>query len=564
MHELEGLYRGVGDLRTKAEELSELAHQLMTCVTEARYDAATRNDVQKIKTACNVLLDTVAHPEQRLGHQAGDLGEAISFIRHELRSPINVIKGYTEMLLEDVQDVPSEPILPSLRRLLVISDHILTEIEGLFRVTNASVSRPAQRAAASTSPSPSGNPESVASCHILAVDDAPENLEVLQRRLERLGHRVTTATNGPDALAWVRETKFDLVLLDLMMPGMDGHEVLVQIKSDAATADVPVVMISALNEISSVVRAIESGADDYLPKPFDPTLLRARVTSSLERKRLRDMERNYARLLQEKAALHEKELDGARRIQQAILPSPELVCDSFELRATMIPAKDVGGDFFDHFWLDEHRLGVVIADVSGKGMAAALFMALALAVLRTTAPKSQDPGACLTLVNRQLCKDNSTMMFVTLFYGVYDTRTHQFFYANAGHEEPYMVSPEGHVERLHRPGQLQSDGLGPPGAGKSSRGIVLGVMESETYRQKSVVVRPGASLFMVTDGITEAMSPVDEEFGDHRLVQALVNHHRQSAPGLLSGVLSAVRQHANGAAQSDDITCVALSRKVSE
>ncbi len=206
--------------------------------------------------------------------------------------------------------------------------------------------------------------------HVLVVDDNEVNRDLLARRLQREGHRVGLAVDGLDALAKLRADAFDLVLLDIMMPGMDGYQVLEQLKADEALRHVPVILISALNDTDNMVKGISLGADDYLPKPFNPHILRARVNASLARKRLRDCEQLYARSL-------EREMDIAREIQAGFLPRRLPVYSGWDMAAYFQPARQVGGDFYDAFSLHGgQRFAVVMADVCDKGVGAALFMAL--------------------------------------------------------------------------------------------------------------------------------------------------------------------------------------------
>ena len=231
-----------------------------------------------------------------------------SQLLHDLRTPLNQIIGYSEMLAEDGEGAPGEGMLADLRKVGAAGHRILELIEQNFiavaderrvhRVVRASSPPPGSRAATSQ--------RSAAPGVLLVVDDDAANRDVLSRRLKRQGHEVRTATSGREALELMGETAFEVVLLDIMMPDMDGYEVLGRIKGDARLRDIPVIMISAIDEVQSVVRCIEAGAEDYLAKPFDPTLLKARIGASLEKKRGRDREsvlyeqlqQNYKRLLE--------------------------------------------------------------------------------------------------------------------------------------------------------------------------------------------------------------------------------------------------------------------------
>jgi sigma-B regulation protein RsbU (phosphoserine phosphatase) len=236
-----------------------------------------------------------------------------------------------------------------------------------------------------------------------------------------------------------------------------------------------------------------------------------------------------------------QELDVARRMQHSILPTRFPSRPDVQLHARMIPAKEVGGDFYDFFWLDDDRLGMVMADVSGKGVPAALFMAVSRTLLRATAPATAGPGACLAAANDLLAQENDAGMFVTLFYGVLDTRTGHLAYANGGHNPPLLIDPLGVARPLPTTG-----------------GMALGVLEGEEFAEAGIDLMPGSSLFLYTDGVTEAFDPAGVAFSDARLAGVLDGGHALEAAALNDKVIHAVEGFASGAAQSDDITCMAL------
>ena len=211
-------------------------------------------------------------------------------LRHDLRTPLNAIKGYGELLVEEARDRGRETLLADLGKVLELTDRLLGEIDRVGETAAAplidlvgSVLQTIRALGEADIAGPGAN-----ASHILVVDDNAPNRDLLSRRLARDGYRVTAAESGATALALTAAESFDLVLLDLMMPGMSGFEVLCRLKADAGTRHLPVIMISALDELDSTVRCIEAGAEDYLPKPFNPVLLRARIGASIEKKRLLD------------------------------------------------------------------------------------------------------------------------------------------------------------------------------------------------------------------------------------------------------------------------------------
>jgi adenylate cyclase len=244
-------------------------------------------DLERMRLAAEQL--SVLIEKAITGGPPGDAPDR-SRLRHELRTPLNAIKGYGELLVEEIGQVDQDILLDDLRKVLDLADRLLGEID---RVVEAAAGAPVEIVGEVLQTiRPLGDvviaDPSAAANRILVVDDNAANRDLLSRRLQREGYRVTSAAGGAAALALIAAESFDLLLLDLMMPGMSGFEVLCRLKADAGTRHIPVIMISALDELDSTVRCIEAGAEDYLPKPFNPVLLRARIGASLEKKRLLD------------------------------------------------------------------------------------------------------------------------------------------------------------------------------------------------------------------------------------------------------------------------------------
>jgi class 3 adenylate cyclase len=253
------------------------------------------------------LIDDLLDPGM-LAARAGDAGydDFKGRLRHDLRTPITALKGYGEMLLEDAQEASAEVFVDDLQKMLNAAKRLLARVDSLVEFASGDGVESAAVAAVVSEPEapllatlrrivrPSGAEivgNKTDTYRILIVDDHESNRDLLSRRLMREAHRVVTAASGESALALVEREPFDLILLDLLMPGMSGYEVLERLKCDPRHGDIPVLMISALDEVDSAVRCIEAGAEDYLAKPFDPVLLRARVNACLEKKRLRDREK---------------------------------------------------------------------------------------------------------------------------------------------------------------------------------------------------------------------------------------------------------------------------------
>jgi serine phosphatase RsbU (regulator of sigma subunit) len=387
---------------------------------------------------------------------------------------------------------------------------------------------------------------------ILVVDDNADNRDVLTRRLRRLGYAaVDTAADGREALAAIaaksaQGTPYDIVLLDVMMPGMTGVQVLETLAADTLLSRTPVIMISAATEIETVVRCIELGAEDYLPKPFNPILLRARLGAVLEKKRLRDeVARQLLRL--------ENELAEARRQQLSMVPTefPEPDPDHpVAVHAVMHPAREVGGDLYDCFEAAPGMLCVAVGDVSGKGMPAALFMARTRSLLRASALQHAAahgapprPSDLASVLNTELCKNNPVGNFVTLVLGFLHIATGRFMFFNAGHPRPFRLTPGAAPQEIvTRPN--------PP----------LGILEDIRHADHEIDLAIGETLVLMTDGLPEMTDPADAFYTMERIVADLTAL-ADAPPSAITTTLAAnVLEFAGGKPAADDVTVLALRR----
>ena len=267
---------------------------------------------------------------------------------------------------------------------------------------------------------------------------------------------------------------------------------------------------------------------------------REEYLESMVRARTRELEASNAQLEKAKERM-ESELKIAHALQGAILPKTLPENPTYSGHAVMTPAREMGGDFYDFFTLDDGRLSLVMADVSGKGVPAAFFMAIARTVMRAAAARHPNPGPCLVEVNDAICEQNPQDLFVTLFYGILDPDTGEFVYANAGHNPPFVVKRPGDVMPLPMTG-----------------GMAVGVMPGMPYDEDAVTLAPGDTMFLYTDGITEAMNVDQEEFTEARLETVLAEGRDLPVDSVLENVTSAVVKFVGEAEQSDDITCIVL------
>ncbi|MEO8216763.1 MAG: SpoIIE family protein phosphatase [Acidobacteriota bacterium] len=380
-----------------------------------------------------------------------------------------------------------------------------------------------------------------AQSRLLVVDDNEMNRDMLSRRLIKRGHLVEVAVDGRDALNKLRAGAFDLVLLDIMMPEMDGFEVLETLKADPGLCHIPVVMISASEETASVVRCIELGADDYLPKPFNPVILKARVDASLEKKRLRDRERLYALSM-------ERELEIGRKIQSSFFPERIPFSETLEIAAAFTPARQVAGDFYDAFALSDGRMALVVADVCDKGVGAALFMALFRTLIRAISGEQSVSNAdtetvllrTMELTNNYIAETHgSSNMFATVFFATIDPGSGHLAYVNGGHDSPLLIRRGEIVDRL------------------APTGPALGLLPGSNFTVAEMILEERDILLAYTDGVTEARGPGREFYGESRLVE-LVEHSWSSAAELVEALDGSVRAHIGETERSDDITILAV------
>ena len=382
---------------------------------------------------------------------------------------------------------------------------------------------------------------------ILSVDDEPD-LEVLlshyfRRKIRKGEYEFTFAHNGLEALKlMVEHPDFDIVLSDINMPEMDGLTLLSKINELRNPAQ-KCIMVSAYGDMKNIRTAMNRGAFDFATKPIDMEDLSLTIEKAVE-------EVNYIKQTQREHLQLESiqsDLAVAGEIQKAILPCrfppfPEIT--DLDIYASMTPAKEIGGDFYDFFRLDEDRIGLVIADVSGKGVPAALLMAFSNTLLRSIALTKDNSRECIEELNRLICRVNVNSMFVTVFYGILNHRTGALDYTNGGHNPAYVLrGKNGELERLgHFPN------------------LVIGGFEDFSYKSESAQLDPGDSLFLYTDGITEAFDAKDEAFGDERLEDSLVELYHDDAKTIIEGVYADLGEFIGDRTQSDDITMLVVKR----
>ena len=377
---------------------------------------------------------------------------------------------------------------------------------------------------------------------ILMVDDESDLEQLVRQRMRREirsgQYAFLFAGDGVEALEALGENSdIDLVLSDINMPRMDGLTLLEKIPD--VDTDLRSVVISAYGDMKNIRAAMNRGAFDFVTKPIDFDDLRVTIDRGLRQLEMwREAEASKDKLL-----TLQSELDVANSMQQSILPKAFPKNDQYELYGSMAPARNVGGDFFDIIRLEYGRLGMAIADVSDKGIPAALFMMSSRTLLKGAALGCEDPGTVVTVVNDQLQDGNEANMFVTLFYAVFDPETGLVRYANGGHNPPLIVHRDGSSTILPLTG-----------------GVALGVAPQFEFSTDQCRLEPGEALVMYTDGVSEAEDLDSEEFGMDRLQEVFGGARLENAQDANDAVFAAVREFAGDRSQSDDITCLVLLR----
>ena len=378
---------------------------------------------------------------------------------------------------------------------------------------------------------------------ILVVDDEPDLeplvLQRMRRRIRSGQYTFLFAQNGVEALERLREEEdVDMVISDINMPQMDGLTLLEQIPK--VDPNVRSIIISAYGDMKNIRTAMNRGAFDFVTKPLDFDDLQLTIDRTLAHL----VEWREALSSRDRLVSLENELNVASKIQSSILPTEFPDGQDYAVFASMEPAKEVGGDFYDVIHLGPDRVGIAIADVSDKGVPAALFMMSSRTLLKGSAIGNFEPGDVLREVNDLLCEGNDAMMFVTLLYAVYNINTGKLTYANGGHTQPYVRRANGETVALPVTG-----------------GIALGVLDGLEYAQDTFMVEPGDTVFLYSDGVSEAMNAAGEEYGVDRMCEVLVSNPTRDPQEINEAIFESVRAFAGDTPQSDDITCLTLSRR---
>jgi len=367
---------------------------------------------------------------------------------------------------------------------------------------------------------------------ILIVDDVKTNVDILVEALKN-DYKLSVALDGAAALRSIEKSLPDLVLLDIVMPGLDGYEVCRRMRAHEAAREVPIMFLSSLEDVKNKAQGFEVGGNDYLTKPFEVLEVKARVRSLLKAKA-------YADAIREAVA---RDLRIAREIQMGILPADLAAATKgtgLDVHAVIEPAREVGGDLYEVLRASDDRVVVALGDVSGKGIPAALFMAVAVTVLRTLARQIAEPDEILRRLNDELSEQNPRGMFVTLQCLVFDLAQGRVSCAGAGHHQLAVLSP-GRPPRLACP----------------SSGRPVGLMRPNPIERETMSLTNGDTFVLFSDGVSEAMNGDEDFYGEERLLAALAKTSDATPAETVRGLLADVRAFTAGAKQNDDITILA-------
>ena len=369
---------------------------------------------------------------------------------------------------------------------------------------------------------------------ILLVDDRPANLQVLLQTLQCVGCKLLVAKNGEAALVIARQAQPDLILLDVMMPGIDGFEVCRRLKADPATQKIPVVFLSALDETADKVAGLQLGAVDYVAKPFQPEEVLARVNTHLSIHRL-------GREVQQQKDALEHELQVVSQLQRDLLPGHLPQVDGARLAAHYETSRYAGGDYYDAAELPDGRLVMLVADAEGHSASSAVMMAMTCSLFRSCSTDREEPDRLLSYLNDNLCKVNK-QSFVTAVCGVYDARRWTLRVARAGHPLPIRYRSSDAQAR-----EVTCDGV-----------FAMGWEPYGPVPVTEITLEPGDRLLFYTDGLTERFSERLEPYGSTRLLRQLEQADADDPATKLDGIVADLTRFAGVRPADDDQAMLVL------
>ena len=383
--------------------------------------------------------------------------------------------------------------------------------------------------------------------NLLVVDDNEMNRDMLSRRLSRRGNTVTTAEDGHIALELIEENAFDVILLDIMMPGISGIDVLKTLRQSYSAAELPIIMATAKSDNEDIIEALKLGANDYVTKPLDFPVVLARVNTQLTLKYSQDaLKSAHDRM--------KRDLNAAAQIQQTLLPYDLPAMDTIEIAWKFHPCDELAGDFLNIFKLNENELGIYVMDVMGHGVPAAL---LSFSISRNLSPlagsdsivlKSGEqapvsPVDVLTRLNTVYPFQASNNRFFTLLYGILDRRDGQFRYALAGHPGPLIISSDQSIQDL------------------SGNSFPVGIVEDAGFSESTIKLNPGDRMYLYSDGIIEETNEDEDQFEMSRLQESLKEGRSSTIEKSIDQTVDAVISWHGSEHLSDDLSMIGIEMK---
>ncbi len=370
--------------------------------------------------------------------------------------------------------------------------------------------------------------------HILVIDDSKLNRAIVKKTLSELNMKVDEAVDGVEGLNSLINNKYDLVLVDIIMPKMDGFGFLSRFKDIIGNNFIPVILMTGSDDLNSKIKGLRIGADDFLLKPLNEKELVARVLSLLRLKSV------YSELYQKNLQI-KKELIIAKRIQQFIIPKDFSQIIYPTVSGRYLPIDDIGGDFFDCYQFPNNKIGFLIADVTGHGIPAALVMSMAKMIFSIYSSRYDSTRELFSSVNEQLHGLMLDTQYITAFFVIYDPATSTIRYANAGHTRALY-------HRAAKNGVLALD----------TNGLFIGLSKDTVYEEKSLVVEPGDKLLLYTDGITEIRNYEGKEFGENRLARIITDKTDIKGEDFCDLILDEVKAFAPLENRVDDIAFLSI------
>ena len=397
---------------------------------------------------------------------------------------------------------------------------------------------------------------------ILVVDDDLDILELLKMNLEPEGYTVQTASDGDSAVQSACTEPPDLILLDVMMPHKNGLQVIAELKSIDETKSIPIILVTARGQTDDKVLGLETGADDYITKPFDLREVTARVEAVLDRTRpikyinplKRAMGEGFSEEGLQQLAGH---LEAAAAIQKKLLPDQAPNFDTFDIANLLQSSTSVSGDFYDFIPLSETQVGIVLGDVKGNGIPAALLMVMIRTALRLLCYDEETPASILKRVNDLVARDTEADLFATMIYGILDVEASTFTYANGGHCYPFHYNSHNGIDVL------------------KTGGMLIGAFEEATFTYETCHLAPGDIIVFYTDGITETEAPENTTsdqptnweqdtsnlfYGNDRLAACLAKNTELSVSALCEAILDDLAQFSGSTQTHDDRALIVIKR----